>query len=244
MTDAFFEEKLNELKHISDEYIDHVMDTVDDDSDDLLNWDILCWEFHNLGMISDALEIIDHAIEINHEVSEFWTTKGVILFDLIDIGGAIECFKTSLKLDPTESVVWEYLSLALNLVGDYPVALDAINKAIEINPKDSKFWFYKGENLLDMNRFQEAVESINTGLELDPRDYDAWCKLVYSYYGMGDYENALDTANYILKLEPDDSVMLEFKSIILSDIEKSGEQSYDVLLKGKTYRGSTLDDFK
>ena len=121
---------------------------------------------------------------------------------------------------------------------------DAINKAIEINPKDSKFWFYKGENLLDMNRFQEAVESINTGLELDPRDYDAWCKLVYSYYGMGDYENALDTANYILKLEPDDSVMLEFKSIILSDIEKSGEQSYDVLLKGKTYRGSTLDDFK
>ena len=231
MTDAFFEEKLNELKHISDEYIDHVMDTVDDDSDDLLNWDILCWEFHNLGMISDALEIIDHAIEINHEVSEFWTTKGVILFDLIDIGGAIECFKTSLKLDPTESVVWEYLSLA-------------INQAIDINPKDSKFWFYKGENLLEMNRFQEAVESINTGLELDPRDYDAWCKLVYSYYGMGDYENALDTANYILKLEPDDSVMLEFKSIILSDIEKSGEQSYDVLLKGKTYRGSTLDDFK
>ena len=223
MEDAFFKEKLNELKQIDDGDVVSVIESIESNPGYFVNWVILSTEFFDLGRMDDALEIIEHAIGLDSNVADFWAHKGLILGVVGNHKEAIKCIKKALDMDPDRVELWVIIADYYLLLGDGAKALETINHGIEINSKVSKLWANKGNILITLNPdsddFKEVLECFDNALKLGSEDDMTLYDLSMGYALIDHYSEALDAINQAISINPDCSEYWFSKGMILHDIE-------------------------
>ena len=127
------------------------------------------WLMLGDGRYKDALVVIDKAIELNPEKTNYYYIKGDILFNLREYKDALAFIDKFIELDPKIQLSYSMKSRILKRMGRYTDALAAINKAIELDPKIIYFYYDKGDILFNLRRYKDALVVIDKGIELDPK---------------------------------------------------------------------------
>lgn len=222
MEDAFFKGKLNELKQIGGEDVDLVIESIESDPGYFANWNLLSTEFFNMGRMDDALEIIEHAIELDSNVVDFWAHKGLILGVIENPQEAVKCFEKALDIDSNRAELWVAITDSYLLLGDYAKALETINQGIEVLPEVSKLWANKGNILISLNPysddFKEVLECFDSALKLNSEDDMALFDVAMGYALIEHYSEALDAINQAISINPDCSEYGFSKGMILHDM--------------------------
>ncbi|HOI13360.1 MAG TPA: tetratricopeptide repeat protein [Methanoculleus sp.] len=82
---------------------------------------------------------------------------------------ALECFNTSLELDPQFEGAWLGKSVALYNLKRYQDALQSVDRALELDPEYAMAWSMKGEILSSLGKPDEADRCYARAQEIDPR---------------------------------------------------------------------------
>jgi len=92
-----------------------------------------------------------------------------------NLAEAVQCFKRSLELDPSESSnVLCNLGLAYFDQGMHAHAIACFDKAIEADARSVEALVLKGDALLSMGRLKESEEYFNKALLIQHDDSSAW----------------------------------------------------------------------
>lgn len=133
------------------------------------------WDYADRGDFGCALELIEQALEINPELSLYWTTKGQYLLDLGKYSAARSAAEHAAKLNPKDSHAWALLGEASGLLGDANQAVSSLEKAVSLDPHYSSYTLLACFQLDRDPR--QAAESARRALELKP-DWEEAKKLL------------------------------------------------------------------
>lgn len=127
-----------------------------------------------LGHSEEAIEYLDHALEINPIDEKAWANKGTVLVSLGRLEEAIECHDRALEINPRVAEAWTNKGNVLDRLGRSEEAIECHDHALEINPREAKAWFNKGVALDSLGRLEEAIEHYDHALKINPRVAEAW----------------------------------------------------------------------
>lgn len=100
--------------------------------------------------------------------SETVLNLGDTLLERGRIGAAVDCYRQSVKLDPTASQSWQKLAKALTKQEKWSEAAAAYNSAIELTPEDFRLHDQLGETLTKLGKIEAAIACHRRTLELFP----------------------------------------------------------------------------
>jgi tetratricopeptide (TPR) repeat protein len=157
---------------------------------------------------------------VHHE-----TVKNVSSAELVEKGNslmsigkeqqALECFESSLVIDPESYEALNGKSVALLKTGRYQEALSSFEILLFKKPDREDIMRNKGLALLEMGRFKEALACFENVLGRKPRDAFSWWKKALIYEKLGRtiealpfYEKALGFDPKLLEAWDDQGVLL------------------------------------
>jgi tetratricopeptide (TPR) repeat protein len=97
---------------------------------------------------------------------------GVAYQMLYDLKDAMRCYKSSLKLQPTNPNVLNNLGSAEELLGDFSAAERDYRKALKLEPNDARVLKNLGTNLLMQGRDNKSADAYKQALAIDPHIFD------------------------------------------------------------------------
>jgi serine/threonine-protein kinase len=173
------------------------------------------------GAVENALDAVEHALELDNTLGEAYITKGHILWEHVwDQEGAKEAFRKGFEFNPSDAYGTMLYAYHLETMGRFEETADMAIKAIKLNPLS---WFLNWaafEPIAIGGRLDQALEHIDNMSELFPDRYKEWIKhgqlsLVYSYTGY--YDRAIEeweiSHDLYLKTEDLDSTAIAGEQI-------------------------------
>ncbi len=109
----------------------------------------------------------------NSKEAENWNKKGNTLFELERFEEAMECYDTSIKLNPEYANPWCNKGNVLFQLGRRDEAIKAVEESIKLNPEYAEAWFIKGKILESVNP-ERAIRDIDKSIGLKPDNAEAW----------------------------------------------------------------------
>jgi tetratricopeptide (TPR) repeat protein len=154
-----------------------------------------------------AIESLTRAIELDAELAEAYSLRGVVYESMGDYESAIADYEQAMELDPGEGNYVGQLALLYWTQGDLEMALDFADQSIELDPENETFYNNRAliratagdfeDALADMEELEEFAEDE----ELDPHLLDT---RAYIYMKMEAYDDA--------KADYDAALAKDFKS--------------------------------
>jgi tetratricopeptide (TPR) repeat protein len=186
-------------------------------------------EFNSRGQYADASDEFDQVIRLKPQWSEAWVGKGIALRGGADYGGAIDCFKKAIELDPK----CETASIEFKKLEKYEEA----RRIIKLIPEYAESWCHMGNVILDIGKrtddhypasefaYNKARKYFEQAINMSPQYAEAWLGLSIAIYSMGGdyYElpsreyDALEAINTALEINPQYAEARHFKGVILSE---------------------------
>lgn len=126
---------------------------------------------------------------------------GAVRLDLGDAGGAVECFRKTLDLEPNAAESHNNLGIALHRFGTFDAAAEQFQAALALNPEFLDALKNLGALYSDMGRVDDAIEALRRG-DPDNQDADTSALLLESYLRKGD-RTAFDIQLQLIKTRQD-----------------------------------------
>lgn len=98
--------------------------------------------------------------------------------ELLKYEEAIQCFKSSLKLDPEDVVSLNNIGYSLNQLQKHKEAVRPLKKAININPTYYLPYYNMAHSMFSMKRFDTSSEFLEIASSLCPKDDTSVLKYV------------------------------------------------------------------
>ncbi|HZT59161.1 MAG TPA: hypothetical protein VFA21_11085 [Pyrinomonadaceae bacterium] len=122
------------------------------------------------------------AVETSPADPETHSARGVVLYDLKDLRGAVEEFERSAALRPRDYLLWLQLGRAREEAGDAGGASAALQEAMRLAPFYSEPRWQYGNVLYRRGRPVEAFDEMRRAAESNPALYPAFADLVWGTY--------------------------------------------------------------
>ena len=152
----------------------------------------------------DSLSLWTHEVELYPGVSStVHTNLGIAQAESGNIDGAMENFRTALRLNPKEASGHINLASSLMSLGKWTEAIAELKDALRLEPGAPNAHYNLGVIYLHMKRTESAVTEFKTTLRLDPWHFRAFNKLGEAYLKTGRPGPAIRAFGAALKIDPD-----------------------------------------
>lgn len=105
---------------------------------------------------------------------------------------ALDCYKNSLKLDPTNKYALNNLGYALNLIGEYEKAISLFDNSIELDSEFAYSYNNRGLAKIKTGRIVEGLKDMNKSFEIDPTNSYYFKNMGIYHFDNNEYQTALD----------------------------------------------------
>ena len=113
-------------------------------------------DYYYQGLLKEALEAFDRAIEIDPNIAPPWHGKGNVYDDLGEYQKALLAFDRAIEIDPNIAAPWDGKGVVYDNLGEYQKALQAYDRAIEIDPNFTYPWNGKGNVYNTLENISQA----------------------------------------------------------------------------------------
>ncbi|MFW3146401.1 MAG: tetratricopeptide repeat protein [Thermoplasmatota archaeon] len=154
------------------------------------------------GRFGQAFEMAQRLLENDPENSTILNECGVILYNLNDIEGALECYRNAFDIQtPTTEMLINY-SLILSEKGELDLSLQTLDRSLEKDPYSEDAWNNKAVVLYKAGRNREALECLDHALRINDKSVETWANAGIILEKMGEYGPALECYKNILEIDP------------------------------------------
>jgi len=188
-------------------------------------WHLLGALSQQKGIIQDAQQYLDRALELNPDFPEALNTRGILLKDLGQLPAAENDFRKALGLVPDFPQALTNLAEIRRLIGDFDDATKLNKQAIAIAPDLASAHNNLGATLRDLSDFKAAITAFKHALDLDPNLVDAEINLATTLNLAGSADEALIVAQKATEKSPDYAPAHNALGLIYYDSEMIDEAS-------------------
>jgi len=160
------------IKLITDGKLDKALELADvNDVEDLLGIGAQFWqnEVHDV-----AEKIFDRVIQLDPNLAEAWSNKGLALGNLGKYDEEIKCYDAAIKINPNLADAWYNKGIALGNLGKYDEEIKCYDEAIKINPNLAEAWYNKGIELGNLGKYDDAVKCYDEAIKINPNHAEAY----------------------------------------------------------------------
>jgi tetratricopeptide (TPR) repeat protein len=153
-----------------------------------------------LGLISDALELVNQIEDLESYQSELLLTKAALHSQIRDSKNAIKLYKQALVICEEFEKDEIYVDLAVEYenINDYSGAIHILKQGLEHNPKNEFAFSEMCYCYEKINEFEAGIEQISLFVDENPYSYLAWYQLGSFYLRNENYEKAIWAFDYCL----------------------------------------------
>jgi tetratricopeptide (TPR) repeat protein len=144
--------------------------------------------FRESGRYPEAVEILNHAIEIDGENKissvSHWQQLRWTYLDWGKYQEAISDHQTGSNIDPKNQFTsnnYSALGIAYNYFGEHDAAIKNYHQAIKVNPKNGADYNNLGCVYRSCKQWGDAINAFNTAIELNPLSSDIYRNLGWLY---------------------------------------------------------------
>jgi len=155
-----------------------------------------------LGVLTDGLsqkksknkedKVVKSEIYTQHE-AEYYFTEGEKQYILEDFAKAVNSFRSSIQLMPTNDVAYFKLAQIYNKTEQLDAAKFAIQKALELNNSNPYYYLLGADIYSNANNLDEAAKIYEELLSKIPDQESALFQLAVIYMYLNKYDLALET---------------------------------------------------
>ena len=181
----------------------------------------------------DAIKVLQEAIENIPANGEVWLALGNVFSKDDQPTMAINAFRKSIEIDPTNALAANNLSMALLQNGDPDQALKLALENSKAFAGNAVTWGCLGAVLLSLEQFDQALDALDKSLNLEPDVVSVLQNKGKTQHRLGQYEQSLQTYRLITVLSPNDSRAHFNLGNILQSLFRHGEaiEAYQQALK-------------
>eukprot|EP01129_Flabellula_baltica_P017032 TRINITY_DN9311_c0_g1_i1.p1 TRINITY_DN9311_c0_g1~~TRINITY_DN9311_c0_g1_i1.p1 ORF type:complete len:447 (+),score=94.59 TRINITY_DN9311_c0_g1_i1:12-1352(+) len=177
--------------------------------------DVYFWK----GVVREHLEQSDIAInDYETAIKHDFKTKtvhrnlGMLYQERGEYSKALECFETSVLLEPIDSVNYYARALAKTSLGDFDGAIDDYSRCIELDPTFGAAYNNRGEMKRSKKDYEGALVDFDKALEINPYYTNGLYNRGLTRQSLRDFEGALQDYTRILEIDPNDvQALTKFK---------------------------------
>lgn len=144
------------------------------------------------GRFTDAMLLLNRAIESQPDNYEAYFLRGVAKYNLDDLGGAHGDFDKTLVLHPLYIHALHYRGICNQRLNNQKEALDDFAQVIKIDPYNAEIYAARAVTYLQMARYEDAISDNDMALSIKPN-------LMMAYINRGVAKSYLDRHQEALK---------------------------------------------
>lgn len=167
------------------------------------SWSHVASCLHNAGLLPEAREAIDQAVELEPRNGEFRHEFAVVLMKEGDFDAAEREFKKAFKLGHKTEDCWIDRALSLRKDGKYKESERLLLDYLHENPDSSRAWFGIGLNRTSTNNNEGAAEAYAEAVKINPAYHEAWNNMGNSIRRLGRLEEAANAFEEAVKQKED-----------------------------------------
>jgi predicted O-linked N-acetylglucosamine transferase (SPINDLY family) len=150
-----------------------------------------------------AIELIQKAIEINPNESNYYYNQGNFLIKLKQLDAAVESFNRSIYLKPDFAEGYSNRGNAQQELKQFQAAIASYDKAIELKPDYAKAYSNRGNALQELKQYEASLASYNKAIALIPEYADAYYNRGNVLQELMQYEAAVASYDKAVELTSD-----------------------------------------
>jgi tetratricopeptide (TPR) repeat protein len=156
-------------------------------------------EAHEAQARSDfhtAADSYRQAVAIHPDIAELWSNLGLMQYQSSDCSGAVEAFRTALRLNQALFVPNLFLGLDLLQLKKSGEALPYLLAAQKLNPQDPQAPLALGRAYHMLLEYEKSRDCYQRATALAPRNGEAWYGLGLAYFGLAEAAGAKLTGSF------------------------------------------------
>ncbi len=158
--------------------------------------------YFNQGLISEALNILDNALNREPEKSEYLELQADCFLEQGDWQSAVDALNKAIRTNPKNVMTVFRLGTIYSYHGEHLEALRCFQGCCELKPHHAMYWEMKGETHLQLEQVPQAIVSFEKALRYGFAS-DLTARLAYCYVQMNDLKKGVRLYRSVLKHEPD-----------------------------------------
>lgn len=173
----------------------------------------------NLGLIHEAVEDYDKALEMLPENKSVLFNKALALEQIKDFDEARKCYEVLLGAHP--SFDGGYLGRArLNLsAGDTIAAVADIDRALQLNRNAVNGYIMRADIAINRNQdYANALNDMDEAIRLQPKQSGLFINRAFLRYKLDDYYGAMSDYDYAIQLDPLNSVAIYNRALLRMEV--------------------------
>jgi tetratricopeptide (TPR) repeat protein len=148
-------------------------------------WFSLARALSGQGKLSEAIDNIRRAVEIEPDNPEYLYFLGLIYEQGQQIQDAVESFQKSIAKNPKNADAYEHLGQNLNMQNRFLEAVTAFKKAAGLDPTRARLWAQIADSQQQAGDLDGAIGSYQKSLAQDPNQPGVWSRLGIAYKDRG-----------------------------------------------------------
>lgn len=153
------------------------------------------------GHFTDAMLMLNKAIESQPGNFEAFFLRGVAKYNLDDLNGARADFDKTLELHPLYIRALQYRGICNQRLENHDGALDDFAKVIEIDPFNAEVYSARAVTYLQIARYDDALNDNDMALSIKPKLVMALVNRGIAKSHLNRYSEAIDDLDEALKLD-------------------------------------------
>ena len=164
----------------------------------------LAQSMSGLGLLTDALDILNQIEKTTLNHVELQLTKAAIFSQLRDPKNAIKYFKLALEFCEIEDRDDVYLDIAMEYqnMGDYKEACKVLMEALKVNPQNEAALYEIAFCYDQSGNYEKAIKCYSNFIDENPYSFTAWYNLGNAFSKSEKYEKALWAYEYSTLINP------------------------------------------
>jgi tetratricopeptide (TPR) repeat protein len=158
-----------------------------------------------LGLLNDALEIMNQLEKSESASAEIFLTKASLFSQLRDGRNAIKYFRLAMNICEPEDRDELYLDLAMEYqnISQFKEAVEVLKEALKFNNQNEGALYEIAYCYDQMGDYDQAIKCYSDFIDENPYSFTAWYNLGNAYSKLEDFDKAIWAYDYSLLINSD-----------------------------------------
>ena len=151
-----------------------------------------------MGLLNEALEIINQLEKIEIGSAEIYLTKAALFSQLRDSRNSIRYFRMAMEVCDPEDRDEIYMDMAMEHqnINQFKEAIEVLKEAIKFNAQNEGALYEIAYCYDHMGDYKQAIKCYSDFIDENPYSFTAWYNLGNAYSKMEDYDKAIWAYDY------------------------------------------------